>query len=637
MPQLHHCNFLFLTALAMSPRMTDGQSLTAPTASPSPSTSYNPQTICNLTNLTNQDDCCTCFHSTCALVRANCPLGTGGTNLFNYFDLQYCALNHLPSVSYFVLIFWVLIVFSLLGTTADNFFVVQLETLSAQLKLSPSTAAITLLALGNSSPDVFSDIAAVQGNSDFNLAIGELVGASMFLTCVVLSAVILYATAPTKEGTKKECKVDKTPIRDILSFFVVLSAILLFSMTEGRIDQIEAALLIGAYVVYVTCVIVYTKLYENPKKLHRRTSMFGSNSLPQQYSITSRNQGRSGSGSTLSQVSQTQTMQEALLSSGLATRLETGEMQLVPGRANDSDSDSDSDDDEEEVLIGIDWDADASTFEKVTFVLEYPFSILRWISIATADQQWSQRRRVLSAIAPMGMVTVVFLDFSSNWTGGTAYAGFFTPVYLYNMIGAFVVGVVLYLTSTNDALPRWNGFLVFMAFVATVAWLDLLGNECVAVLESVGTITGITESSVGHSILGVTVLAWANSIGDFISDTAVTRAGKPEMGVSAVFGSPMLTACLGIGISVLIGSSVNGKGFVTATLDDELLVSFVFLAISLLSSLTVIVVSNYTLPRWYAYFLLSVYLTYMVMSVLIVTHVLPTWLPEPISVDCPTL
>jgi sodium/potassium/calcium exchanger 6 len=364
--------------------------------------------------------------------------------------------------------------------------------------------------------------------------------------------------------------------------------------------------------------------------------MFGSNSLPQQYSITSRNQGRSGSGSTLSQVSQTQTMQEALLSSGLATRLETGEMQLVPGRANDSDSDSDSGDDEEEVLIGIDWDADASTFEKVTFVLEYPFSILRWVSIATADQQWSQRRRVLSAIAPMGMVTVVFLDFSSNWTGGTAYAGFFTPVYLYNMIGAFVVGVVLYLTSTNDALPRWNGFLVFMAFVATVAWLDLLGNECVAVLESVGTITGITESSVGHSILGVTVLAWANSIGDFISDTAVTRAGKPEMGVSAVFGSPMLTACLGIGISVLIGSSVNGKGFVTATLDDELLVSFVFLAISLLSSLTVIVVSNYTLPRWYAYYLLSVYLTYMVMSVLIVTHVLPTWLPEPISVDCPT-
>ena len=203
------------------------------------------------------------------------------------------------------------------------------------------------------------------------------------------------------------------------------------------------------------------------------------------------------------------------------------------------------------------------------------------------------------------------------------------------MIGAGIAGIVMFLTSNNHQLPRWNGVLVFLAFVATVAWLDLLGNECVAVLESIGTITGITETSVGHSILGVTVLAWANSIGDFIADTAVTRAGKPEMGVSAVFGSPMLTACLGIGISVLIGSSVNGKGYVVATLDDELLVSFIFLAISLLSSLTVIVVSGYKLPRWYAFYLLAVYSTYMVVSILVVTHVLPQWLPEPVSVDCP--
>ena len=128
------------------------------------------------------------------------------------------------------------------------------------------------------------------------------------------------------------------------------------------------------------------------------------------------------------------------------------------------------------------------------------------------------------------------------------------------MIGAAVLGMTLLFTSNNDRLPRWNALLVAMAFVSTVAWLDLLGNECVAVLESIGTITGITETAVGHSILGVTVLAWANSIGDFIADTAVTRAGKPQMGVSAVFGSPMLTCCLGIGISVLVGSSTNGLG-----------------------------------------------------------------------------
>jgi Ca2+/Na+ antiporter len=346
-----HLSQLFLTLALVIP----GSAF-----SPAPSTNYNASTICKLTNVTDADDCCTCFHSTCALVTANCQLGTGGTNLFNYFDMQYCALKEVPVISYIILCFWILVVFSLLGTTADNFFVVQLETLSTELRLSPSTAAITLLALGNSAPDVFSDVAAVQGNSDFNLAIGELVGASMFLTTVVLSGVVLYATAskpteteiPSQPAVVPECKVDKTPIRDILSFFIVLTTVLLFSISDGIIDQIEAVSLIGAYVVYVICVIVYTKYYENPKKLHRRSSMFNKN--------------------TMEGMSQRQAVEEALIASGGAARASGSGMELLSS-IHENEEDENEEEEEEEVLIGIDWDSDASTFEKITFVLEYPF------------------------------------------------------------------------------------------------------------------------------------------------------------------------------------------------------------------------------------------------------------------------
>ena len=132
--------------------------------------------------------------------------------------------------------------------------------------------------------------------------------------------------------------------------------------------------------------------------------------------------------------------------------------------------------------------------------------------------------------------------------------------------------------------------------------------------------TGLTDTPTGHSILGVTVLAWANSIGDFIADTAVTKAGKPEMGVSAVFGSPMLTCCLGIGISTLVASGGPG-GYVTTLLDGELLVSFLFMAISLGSSMCVIIFSGFQLPRWYAFYLLGVYAAYMLLSMLVVTNV----------------
>jgi Ca2+/Na+ antiporter len=40
-------------------------------------------------------------------------------------------------------------------------------------------------------------------------------------------------------------------------------------------------------------------------------------------------------------------------------------------------------------------------------------------------------------------------------------------------------------------------------------------------------------------ILGVTIIAWANSIGDFVADTTVARKGFPRMGISAVIGGPL--------------------------------------------------------------------------------------------------
>ena len=422
-----------ILAVVLSVTTAAPTALLLPSLVPAPNP-YNPMTICAQSNLTDPDACCVCFHSTCDLVHANCPLGTGGTNLFNYFDMQYCALSTVSWVSYTILTFWLLIVFSLLGTTADNFFVVQLETISSQLKLSPSTAAITLLALGNSAPDVFSDLAAVQENNDFNIAMGELVGASMFLTNVVLAAVIFTATTIPKKKKDvvvgvgvgvgvdidirppPECTVNREPIRDILSFFIVLALVLSFCIDDSRITFVEASLLIGAYVIYVSCVIIYTKKCTKKSDLHRRSSLFN-------------NQGGGGGGGGGGQkTSMQQSMEEALLASGAAVRNSSGEMQAVvnPTVSDDYDDDDDDDDDEEdEQMVGFDWDPDATTFEKVTFFVEYPFSILRWLTIASADQQWSKRRRYLSSVAPQGMVAVVFLDFSANWTGGEFFFFFF--------------------------------------------------------------------------------------------------------------------------------------------------------------------------------------------------------------------
>ena len=79
---------------------------------------------------------CDANHSTCALATQNCGLGSDGSalQLFDYFQFHYCTLGSVEPLSYTLLFLWLMVVFSLLASTADNYFVVLLETLSEELR-----------------------------------------------------------------------------------------------------------------------------------------------------------------------------------------------------------------------------------------------------------------------------------------------------------------------------------------------------------------------------------------------------------------------------------------------------------------------------------------------------------------------
>jgi sodium/potassium/calcium exchanger 6 len=112
-----------------------------------------------------------------------------------------------------------------------------------------------------------------------------------------------------------------------------------------------------------------------------------------------------------------------------------------------------------------------------------------------------------------------------------------------------------------------------LAFVTSVAWMNIQANEVVALLETIGIVfdVNIGEFRVDHvytrcsvpnlclfgissvsAVLGVTVLAIGNSVGDWVADTTVARKGKPAMGFSSCFGSPLLNDVLGLGISLTV-------------------------------------------------------------------------------------
>lgn len=123
---------------------------------------------------------------------------------------------------------------------------------------------------------------------------------------------------------------------------------------------------------------------------------------------------------------------------------------------------------------------------------------------------------------------------------------FLVKMILYSLLGSLLTFGILVLTTTPNKPPKYRFLFCFIGFVVSIAWISTIANEVVGVLKAFGVILGISDA-----ILGLTIFAVGNSLGDLVADVTVARLGYPVMALSACFGGPMLNILLGIGVSGL--------------------------------------------------------------------------------------
>ncbi|KIW12386.1 hypothetical protein PV08_09663 [Exophiala spinifera] len=120
-------------------------------------------------------------------------------------------------------------------------------------------------------------------------------------------------------------------------------------------------------------------------------------------------------------------------------------------------------------------------------------------------------------------------------------------LYVRMVLGSLVFSLValMILLSLTSPLrePKYRPLLCFLGFAVAIAWISTIANEVVGVLKALGVILGMSDA-----ILGLTIFAVGNSLGDLVADITVAKLGYPVMALSACFGGPMLNILLGIGI-----------------------------------------------------------------------------------------
>ncbi|XP_059388919.1 mitochondrial sodium/calcium exchanger protein-like [Carassius carassius] len=503
---------------------------------------------------------------------------TSDEGFIKYPEVTFCLFppNLLPlAITLYVI--WLFVLFLLLGLVASDFFCPNLSAISSTLKLTHNVAGVTFLALGNGAPDVFSAMAAFSHPQTAGLAVGALFGAGIFVTTVVAGSIALV----------KPFTVASRPfLRDVI--FYMAAVFWTFSILyKGHISLGEAIGYLGLYIAYVLTVIVSAYIYNRQK-----------HQLNGSAQTTDREQGETLPSDSYREI-QTGSIQahdegeyEPLLPYTQSTA------HIFLNAINPVDS---------RIWRRQHWSA------RVLKVIKVPVEVLLLLTIPVVDTDKEDHnwKRPLNCLHIITGPLVCVLTFQSGKYGLLLIEGEFPVWVLVLCIGVFLSGIVFF-TTTNEHPPRYHFLYSLLGFVVSALWISTVASEIVSVLHLLGIVLRLS-----NTVLGLTLLAWGNSIGDCFADITIARQGYPRMAISACFGGIIFNMLFGVGLGCLLQIFQNKNNVVM--LEPEGMLCWVLsgaLGLSLVFSFILVPLQCFHLSRVYGIFLLIFYMVFLIVALL---------------------
>lgn len=535
----------------------------------------------------------------CSYVRArgSCHSGT----LVEYLEFYYCTCKNFKFFGAAVLGLGLMALFFMLGNTAADYFCPSLEELSELLHLPPTVAGVTLLPLGNGAPDVFASIAAFVGAGEGQVGLNSVLGAGLFVSTIVAGSVSLVVA---NMGTN--IHVDGVSfVRDVC-FYLLSLVVLLIIIVIGRIHLAWAIAFLSIYFLYGISVGI---------------SEFLRVSRPQKREILL----QPVSCSRLAEEDDSAWLYEPLLdpdvdvpnsgledttngAHGLPQWLWTSNVAIYSvheGPHSPRPLWGWSEDEEQRPQASV-----CSFHGICEYLIKLPIMLPRRLTIPSRQaDDWSKPFAVATAFLAPILCAFVLSDGAHAW-----------KPYLWASIISLTCGLAaLFLTNSSRPPKRFALPWVLGGFLMSVVWFYIIANELVAVLVAIGVILEIDSA-----LLGLTVLAWGNSIGDAVANLAMACSGSPDsvqIAWSGCYAGPMFNNLVGIGSSLVLASWKTFPNEFLIPSDPTLLYTMLFLLVGLFFSLGVMPLYQMRFSKVLGIGLIGLYLSFMTLRVLYVIGV----------------
>lgn len=549
--------------------------------------------------------------------------------IFSYLYTHYCWMRNYPLVSIGGMSAWLLFLFYIIAGTTDHYLVPALSVGVEKTSMSPNLAGSTILAFANGAPDVFTSLAAFSGTAgDSDLGMGSLLGSGLFVTTFTLGTVSVLA--------KNDLGTCRRPfLRDLIAYGTAVG-LLFYMCLDNKVTWAECIIYLVMYALYVLVVVVGHFIYVHMIKPRNAPSIYESNVEEPNWNGTRRRQRDDlianvmpafddaadaymycgddtvRSSASDAKVSRTVTLRDTRPNALSYLKKDSTEHDIssilrLHGSSRSINDMEKRSFDKSILEQFIQWE-DRNAFGKMLSVVELPLTIARRLTIPLVEE--SSWNRYFTAISMLGLPIFALLctrDFN---------------IVEFTITSVIGLGLALltFLCTTND-LPESRYVLlpiVLVSFAASSFWAYLIANEIVDVMQCIGLGLGVSSS-----ILGVTVLAWGNSIGDLISNISLVKSGNGRMASSECFGGPIFNLMFGGGLSFIIGIAANSSNFLVVGAKPVTGYAFVILAISLVSTAIVVPFQGFQYTSKHGWYLVFLYAAFTVLSVLAELQVIP--------------
>lgn len=567
----------------------------------------------------------------------------------------------------------VLMMFFVLADTADSFFGPSLLKLSGYLKLPPNLAGVTLLALGSGAPELCSIVAGlVNNNSD--LAFAVPVGGGIFVTSVVVGSVAICSTV----------RVARRPfLRDVFAYLIAVCFMFVVYL-DRRVRLFEGIICFILYILYVSTVVVGRFIYQTRKKrrlmrekmkmqiksqidtpfltdiaeneleeviesedargiyfskpvfeseadLSTQIKEIGGIFVPKLGFILPE---KSGSGLAVTKSENVNQLQSQALDDGKVEEIfsdneKTQEdvTQIISNYFAVYDLENDDDLPQKTTFKSTLYKIYAATglpemsiVGKIAFFMgSWFWSLIRLISIPKSEiSEWNKFLAIITPIGGTIFLTHIIFELFRLYR---QWQWWMLALWIVPNIFALLFSIFVLITAERKKAPIYFPIFPFFAFILCMAWIFFAADNLVKILEVIGTTLKIPPS-----VLGITVLAWGNSVGDMISNIVVARAGYATMAIGASYASPLLNAMIGLGMSFTFNSIKEfiknpSKGVWSGFCfqvdgDATLTVTFSFLIITLALSLVCVPIMRFRIIKPFALILYTIYIIYIILAIL---------------------